>query len=100
VNFFVSTVPSATGIGRFAMENRFLDSHELIFHGGEEFHIVATVPRQNMKRVENIAGKHRLKLIVIGRATHGAGKVFVIGKQNAKKELSLLDNRGYLHLKN
>jgi len=39
-------------------------------------------------------------LIVIGRATHGAGKVFVIGKQNAKKELSLLDNRGYLHLKN
>src|ERR671917_1563174 len=56
VNFFVSTVPSATGIGRFAMENGFLDSHELIFHGGEEFHIVATVPRQNMKRVENIAG--------------------------------------------
>jgi thiamine-monophosphate kinase len=100
VNFFVSTVPSATGIGRFAMENGFLDSHELIFHGGEEFHIVATVPRQNMKRVENIAGKHRLKLIVIGRATHGAGKVFIIGKQNAKEELSLLDNRGYLHLKN
>jgi thiamine-monophosphate kinase len=100
VNFFVSTVPSATGIGRFAMENGFLDSHELIFHGGEEFHIVATVPRRNMKRVENIAGKHRLKLIVIGRATHGAGKVFVTGKQNAKKELSLLDNRGYLHLKN
>ncbi len=82
------------------MENGFLDSHELIFHGGEEFHIVATVPRQNMKRVENIARKHRLKLIVIGRATHGSGKVFVIGKQNAKKELSLLDNRGYLHLKN
>ncbi|HYZ65845.1 MAG TPA: hypothetical protein VE574_03870, partial [Nitrososphaeraceae archaeon] len=100
VNFFVSTVPSATGIERFAMENGFLDSQELIFHGGEEFHIVATVPRQNMKRVEYIAGKHRLKLIVIGRATHGAGKVFVIGNQNAKKELSLLDNRGYLHLKN
>jgi thiamine-monophosphate kinase len=99
VNFFISTVPSARGITQFARENEFLDSHELIFHGGEEFHIVATVPKQNMKRVENISRKHGLKLIVIGRVADGAGEVFVIGKQDAKKELSLLDNRGYLHLK-
>jgi thiamine-monophosphate kinase len=99
VNFIISTVPSARGITQFARENEFLDSHELIFHGGEEFHIVATVPKQNMKRVENISRKHGLKLIVIGRVTDGAGEVFVVGKQDAKKELSLLDNRGYLHLK-
>lgn len=100
VDFFVSITPMARGILQFVTENKFLDFHELIFHGGEEFHIVATVSRQNLKRAENMARKQKLKLIVIGKATSGTGKVFITSKHKLKKELSLLDNRGYLHFQN
>jgi thiamine-monophosphate kinase len=100
VDFFVSITPMARGIMQFVTENKLLDFHELIFHGGEEFHIVATVSRQNLKRAENMARKQKLKLIVIGKATSGTGKVFITGKHKLKKELSLLDNRGYLHFQN
>jgi thiamine-monophosphate kinase len=100
VDFFVSIIPTARGIMQFVTENKFLDFHELIFHGGEEFHIVATVSRQNLKRAENMARKQKLKLIVIGKATSGTGKVFITSKHKLKKELSLLDNRGYLHFQN
>jgi hypothetical protein len=61
---------------------------------------VATVSRQNLKRAENMARKQKLKLIVIGKATSGTGKVFITGKHRLKKELLLLDNRGYLHFQN
>jgi thiamine-monophosphate kinase len=100
VDFFVSITPMARGIMQFVTENKFLDFHELIFHGGEEFHIVATVSRQNLKRAKNMARKQKLKLIVIGKASRGTGKVFITRKHKLNKELSLLDNRGYLHFQN
>jgi thiamine monophosphate kinase len=58
------------------------------------------VSRQNLKRAENVAKKKKLKLIVIGKATSGTGKVFITSKHKLKKELWLLDNRGYLHFQN
>ena len=100
VNFFITKIPSAKGIGRFTRDNDSLESHELIFYGGEEYHIVATVPSQNMKRLESTAKKLGLKILVIGNVTKGNGKVFLAGSENARKRLSLLDNRGYLHLVN
>jgi thiamine-monophosphate kinase len=100
VNFLITKIPSAKGIDRFTRDNNSLDSHELIFHGGEEYHIVATVPSQNMKRLESVAEKLGLKTLVIGSVTKGNGKVFLAGSENTKKRLSLLDNRGYLHLVN
>lgn len=100
VNFFITKIPSAKGIDRFTRDNDSLDSHELIFHGGEEYHIVATVPSQNMKGLESTAGKLGLKTLVIGSVTEGNGKVFLAESENTKKGLSLLDNRGYLHLVN
>jgi hypothetical protein len=47
-----------------------------------------------------MARRQKLKLIVIGEATSGTGKVFITSKHKLKKELSLLDNRGYLHFQN
>jgi thiamine-monophosphate kinase len=100
VNFFITKIPSAKGIDRFTRDNNSLDSHELIFHGGEEYHIVATVPSQNIKRLESAAEKLGLKILVIGSVTKGNGKVFLAGSENTRKRFSLLDNRGYLHLVN
>lgn len=100
VNFIVDKVPSAKGIERFTKDNEFLDSRELIFHGGEEYHIVATVPSKNMKRVKSIAEKLRLSMFVIGKVTKGNGKVFTTSVEKLKKKYVLLDNRGFLHLTN
>ena len=38
-----------------------MDSDEFVFYGGEEFHIVATVPLRNMKRVESLVKKPQVK---------------------------------------
>ncbi|CAN5231515.1 thiamine-phosphate kinase [soil metagenome] len=100
VNFIIDKVPSAKGVERFTKDNEFLDSRELIFHGGEEYHIVATVPSKNMKRIKYIAEKLRLSMFVIGKVTKGNGKVFTTSVEKLKKKYVLLDNRGFLHLTN
>jgi thiamine-monophosphate kinase len=88
VNIIIDEVPAANGIDKFASENS-LDMHELIFHGGEEYEIVATIPKAKIKQAEGAAKKAKVSLHIIGRVQKGAGDVFV-GKK-------LLENRGYTH---
>jgi thiamine-monophosphate kinase len=88
VDIVVENVPVAEGVEKFAQENG-LDPHELMFHGGEEYEIVATIPKSKLKQAESAAKKAKVSLHVIGRVQKGAGGVFV-GKK-------LLENRGYVH---
>jgi thiamine-monophosphate kinase len=88
VDIIVNKVPSAQGLDRFGQENA-MDVSELIFHGGEEYEIVATIPRSKLKRAESVARKAKVQLLIIGRVRKGTGKVFV-GRQ-------VLENRGYVH---
>ncbi|MDQ3837798.1 MAG: thiamine-phosphate kinase [Thermoproteota archaeon] len=99
VDFLLRSVPSAKGILRFVSENGSLDSHELIFHGGEEFQIVATVSKQNIKRMGDVARRQKLGFIVIGEVVSGTGKVFLANRHELEEDLSLLDNRGYIHFR-
>ncbi len=78
----------AQGVDEFALANN-LDTKELVFHGGEEYEIVATMPRSAVPKAMAAAKRARLELHVIGRVARGSGKV------NAGK--SLLENRGYAH---
>ncbi|MGI0018921.1 MAG: thiamine-phosphate kinase, partial [Nitrososphaera sp.] len=78
----------ALGVDEFALANG-LDAKELVFHGGEEYEIVATMPRSAVSRAKAAAKKARLELHVIGKVTKGGGNVHA-GK-------SLLENRGYAH---
>lgn len=98
VNFFITKIPTLKAVEFFVKNNNFVDSDEFVFYGGEEFHIVATVPSRNMKRVESLVKKHKLKMIVVGKVTKGNGKVFVQRSKDKKNGFELLDNRGYLHL--
>ncbi len=90
VDIAVDSIPAADGVERFAQENS-LDPHELVFHGGEEYEIVATIPKAKLKRAEDAARKAKVGLHMIGRVQRGAGNVFV-GKK-------LLENRGYVHFR-
>lgn len=81
----------ANGVKEFADANG-LDAYELVFHGGEEYEIVATVPRPLLARTRAVAKEAVCDLHVIGSVEAGMGKVR-IGKR-------LLENRGYLHFGN
>jgi thiamine-monophosphate kinase len=88
VDIMIYSIPAVQGLDKFAQENS-LDKHELVFHGGEEYEIVATISHKKIRRAEAAARKAGISLNVIGRVQRGSGKVFVRNK--------LLENRGYMH---
>jgi thiamine-monophosphate kinase len=89
VDIVIENVPAAEGVEKFAQEND-LDAHELVFHGGEEYEIVATIPKSKLKQAATAARKAGVGLHVIGKVKRGSGNVFA-GKK-------LIENRGYVHL--
>jgi thiamine-monophosphate kinase len=90
VNFFIDHIPTVNGIQEFAKKND-LDAKALIFYGGEEYEIVATISRSNLEKAKSSAKKSKLKLHVIGRVHKGCGKVFTI--DNGKR-YSILESHG------
>jgi thiamine-monophosphate kinase len=78
----------AEGIDGFAGANG-LDPKGLVFYGGEEYEIVATIPQKALKKAQAAARRAMLDLHVIGKVKKGEGMVYD-GK-------TLLENRGYLH---
>lgn len=77
------------GVDEFASANG-LDPRDLVFYGGEEYEIVATIQKKALPKAKIIAKKSGLSLHVVGTVEKGMGKVYV---GNA-----LLENRGYEHL--
>lgn len=86
-------VPIPPQLRRFSSMNR-LDYFDLIFYGGEEYHIIGTISEKNLAKISKILAKHRLDLFVIGKVVKGEGKVFVIKHDGNKK---LLKNHGFIH---
>jgi thiamine-monophosphate kinase len=95
VNFVIDDIPSAVGVRDFAKNNH-LDYESLVFYGGEEYEIVATIPRVKLKHAESTARRLKLRLLIIGKVEKGSGKVFLVDTRTGRK--SQLENRGYIHL--
>lgn len=93
VNFFVDHIPAVNGIKEFAKNNH-LDDKSLVFYGGEEYEIVATIPQANLEKARSLTKRSKLKLYVIGRVEKGYGNVFT---RNKEKRYSILDYSGYMH---
>lgn len=79
----------AAGVDEFAQANG-LDPRSFVFFGGEEYEIIATIPKASMPEARAAAKKAGVALYEVGTVTKGAGRVYD-GK-------SLLENRGYQHL--
>jgi thiamine-monophosphate kinase len=88
VDIIIYSIPSVEGLDKFAQENS-LDKDELVFHGGEEYEIVATISHTKIRQAEAAARKAGVSLHVIGRVQKGSGNVFARNR--------LLENRGYMH---
>lgn len=72
-----------------------LEFHDIIFYGGEEYHIVGTISKKNLLRITRILKKHRINMYIIGKVVSGSGRVFVVSSNGEKK---LLKNKGFTHL--
>jgi thiamine-monophosphate kinase len=89
--FIITNVPAVTGVKEFAQSNK-LNLFDLVFNGGEEYEIVATVPLRNLQKLTRIARAHKINLIKIGTVQKGSG-VFL---QEGKRLLKMAD-RGWTH---
>ena len=88
VDITIYSIPVVSGFNKFAQDNN-LDTDELLFHGGEEYEIVATIPDTKIRQAEAAAKRSDVDLYVIGRVQKGSGKVYVQDR--------MLENRGYMH---
>ena len=91
--FVVTRMPSENDVFDFASSNG-LNANDLIFNGGEEYEIVATVNTSNLTKIKKYAKKHRIKLYEIGYVTKGSG---VFYKKDGK--LIRIKDKGWQHLK-
>jgi thiamine-monophosphate kinase len=95
VDFFLNQVPCGPDLLNFASDSN-LNSRELIFHGGEEFEIVCTIPRSKIEEAISCAKRSRIPLLPIGEVKNGSGNVFI--RTRTCDKYLLLENRGYTHL--
>ena len=106
VNFYIDDIPIPIGLIEFAKTNS-LNIYDMIFNGGEEYEIVATVNPSNFQKVKFLAKKFHLPMFVIGKVMTGNGNVFVkcnnkFGSlyERSMKESNdyfLLESKGFLH---
>jgi len=90
--FVVNELPATNEIKEFAERNRY-SFKELVLHGGEEYEIVATIPKRNLEKVRMLARKSGCRLFVIGIVERGKG-VFIVENCNRIK----IEKRGWEHL--
>ena len=70
--FIITNVPAKVDIFDFAAANR-LNAMNLIFNGGEEYEIIATVNPSKLTKIKKYAKIHHIQLYEIGYVTKGNG---------------------------
>ena len=70
--FIITHTPSEKDISDFADLNR-IHVEDLIFNGGEEYEIVATINPTHLERIKKYAKNHKIRLYEIGYVTKGRG---------------------------
>ncbi len=88
VDIRIDSIPIAEGLEKFAKDNS-VDPYDLVFYGGEEYEIVATISSTRIRQAKKVARQAGVNLHIIGRVHKGSGKVFARNKR--------LKNRGYMH---
>ena len=89
--FVITRLPSEKDVFDFADSNR-LDVNNLIFNGGEEYEIVATINPKHIMKMKKFARKNRIRLYEIGYVTRGKG---VFYQKNGK--LIRIKDGGWQH---
>lgn len=75
VSFVIEDLPSAKGVEVFARMNM-LDEMKFVMQGGEEFHLVVTIPEDKFAKAQEIALIKRVPLMDIGYVQKGDRVVY------------------------
>ncbi len=89
--FVITKVPAEKDVFNFADSNG-LNVNDLIFNGGEEYEIVATINPIHMKKIKNYAKKHGIKLYEIGYVAKGRGVFY-----QKNRRLVRVKDKGWQH---
>ena len=84
----ITNLPTNKDVINFAAKND-LDLIKLIFDGGEEYEVIATVKYSNLIKIKKSAILHKIELFEIGYVTRGSGVIY--------NDMTIKDN-GWLHL--
>ncbi|MGY5858200.1 MAG: thiamine-phosphate kinase [Candidatus Thorarchaeota archaeon] len=91
VRFVIESLPAASGVDLFAQSNK-LDEMKLVMQGGEEFHLVLTIPEEKFGLAQEIAKEKRVPLIDIGSVQKGDGVVYESSEGQVDIPFSGYDN--------
>ena len=91
VSMVIERLPSARGVDLFARQNM-LDEMKLVMQGGEEFHLVMTVPEDRFEEAQEIATSKRVPLIDIGYVQKGDRVAYESSEGNVDIPFSGYDN--------
>jgi len=89
--FVITQLPSGKDVFGFAKLNG-LNANDLIFNGGEEYEIVATINPTHITKIKKYAKKNQVRLYEIGYVTNGKG---VFYQKNGK--LIRIRDEGWQH---
>ena len=91
--FVITKLPTNPEVAGFAEANK-IKLTDLVFCGGEEYEIVATVSKHNLIRIRQIAKIYKIPLCEIGYVAKGRNVVFC-----QENKITPVKNCGWLHFK-
>ena len=92
--FVITNLPTNLDLLEFARKNK-LDPLDLVFNGGEEYEIVATVNPARLQKIKNNAKKQKISLFEIGFVAAGRGVEYWQGNKILR-----IKNLGWMHFSN
>ena len=91
--FVITNLPVENDVVSYAKKNK-ISLYDIVFCGGEEYEIVATVPCKNLQKVKNLAKRSKIRLYEIGYVTCGTKVVHV--EENTER---VVRRCGWIHLR-
>ena len=91
--FIITKLPTNPEIEKFAKKNK-IKLTDLVFCGGEEYEIVATVSQNNLPKIRRISRILKIPLFEIGFVVKGENVVY-----REKNKITTVKDCGWLHFK-
>lgn len=89
--FVLTKLPTYEDVFEFAKTNR-IDPLDLIFNGGEEYEIIATINPRFISKIKSSARAQNIALFEIGYVSNGDGIMYKTGSKTIQ-----IKNKGWLH---
>ncbi|MCP8317802.1 MAG: thiamine-phosphate kinase [archaeon] len=94
VGIEIDNLPTTDDVKNFAEMNN-LSLNDLVLYGGEEYEIVATIPRDKLNKTQRLAKRIGERIIAIGKVTNDFPKVHL----SLDERETEIERRGWIHLK-